>query len=392
MRDSNASPQVLDELTVSNEEFYNGKLAARTLENFRTLHLNNASISNEESTKENLLGRQKVSDKTVADCVEAILGASLKSFGVLRNFKLLQMFNILPMTPDRDISDMLNIKLKSPRIRTNISDREVDRFLAKHEELERIINYKFNDRAYLLQALTHPSYSTNRVTGCYQQLEFLGDAVLDFLVSTYIFERHIYMDPGELTDLRSALVNNVTLACICVRNRIHNYILSENSKLTESILTFAEFQEAHGHEVTEHVQLLTEESETEGTMAEYTGVPKALGDIIEAIIGGVFLDCGNDLRETWRVIYLLLQTELDKFSKNVPKEIVRQLFEMEGVRPEFESPVEVDDKMMVTLNFTLKGEKKQVHGFGSNKNDARKAAAKNALHLLNPTDHKTAAF
>lgn len=387
---------MLYELSASREEFYNGELAPETLHAFFSLFMNNAStfnpISNVETSMQNFLGRQNVPDKTVADCVEAILGASLKSFGVSRNFKLLEMFNILPQTPGRDITKMLNTRLKSPRIRTNISDSEVDAFLINYEELERIVDYKFNDRAYLLQALTHPSYPTNRITGCYQQLEFLGDAVLDFLVSAYMFERHTNMDPGQLTDLRSALVNNITLACICVRNRIHNYILSQNSKLSESIIKFAEFQERRNHEVTEHVQLLTAENETESKMAEYTEVPKTLGDILEAIIGGVFLDSGNNLKETWRVIYRLLQDELDKFSQNVPKEIVRQLFEMQGVHPEFETPVEVDDKVMVNLNFTLNGTKKQVHGFGSNKNDARKAAAKNALHLLKATERKTVAF
>lgn len=50
--------------------------------------------------------------------------------------------------------------------------------MAGYDEFEQILNYKFNDRSYLLQAMTHASYSPNRVTDCYQRLEFLGDAVL----------------------------------------------------------------------------------------------------------------------------------------------------------------------------------------------------------------------
>jgi len=47
-----------------------------------------------------------------------------------------------------------------------------------YEELEKNIGYKFRDNSYLLQAFTHASYQPNRLTDCYQRLEFLGDAVL----------------------------------------------------------------------------------------------------------------------------------------------------------------------------------------------------------------------
>lgn len=51
-------------------------------------------------------------------------------------------------------------------------------------DLERRLHYKFRDRTFLLQAITHASYSSNRVTDCYQRLEFLGDAVLGTAAQT----------------------------------------------------------------------------------------------------------------------------------------------------------------------------------------------------------------
>lgn len=55
---------------------------------------------------------------------------------------------------------------------------ELERLLRGFEVFENSIKYQFRDRSYLLQALTHASYSPNRLTDCYQRLEFLGDAVL----------------------------------------------------------------------------------------------------------------------------------------------------------------------------------------------------------------------
>lgn len=68
---------------------------------------------------------------------------------------------------------------KSPLLR-HVSDPEgeLSRLLDGFDVFERQLKYRFQDRSYLLQAMTHASYSPNRLTDCYQRLEFLGDAVL----------------------------------------------------------------------------------------------------------------------------------------------------------------------------------------------------------------------
>lgn len=57
-------------------------------------------------------------------------------------------------------------------------EQELEQMLDGYDFLEENIGYKFYDRSYLLQAFTHASYQPNRLTDCYQRLEFLGDAVL----------------------------------------------------------------------------------------------------------------------------------------------------------------------------------------------------------------------
>lgn len=295
MKEHQIKPDLLYRLSLSDAEVECGEVCLEDNALFFEELKDPRNRTAPDSALLSFLGMQQVADKTVADTVEAILGTCVKSIGIERSFKVLEMFGILPKSKQFDITQLLSRRLASPRIRTNIKDHEVDEMITNYKVLEQSIGYTFKDRAYLLQALTHPSYPTNRLAGCYQQLEFLGDAVLDFLITAFIYERCPHMDPGQLTDLRSALVNNVTLACLTVRNKFHLYMLSQNQQLSEHITKFVEFQVKQNHEVTEHVEILREEHDVLCGMAECVDVPKALGDIFEALIGAIFLDSGNDL-------------------------------------------------------------------------------------------------
>lgn len=264
------------------------------------------------------------------------------------------------------------------------------------------------------------------IAGCYQELEFIGDAILDMLVTCYIFERYQTMDPGKMTDMRSALVNNITLGCICVRHRFHLFLLYENALLAESIKTFADFQETQDHRVTDQVRILMEdtsneldpysvyindfddndddENENEAAaaqrlmsdttnssppprdkakfnMAVKVDVPKALGDIVEAIIGAIYLDC-RDLEKTWKVIYNLFENELNEFSCNVPIDPVRKLGEIKHANPQYSRGIIDNDVVMVKCVFNCLDKSCTTNGFGSNAVLAKKAAAKQALQIL----------
>lgn len=90
----------------------------------------------------------------------------------------------------------------------------------KLRELEEIIGYSFVKKDLLLLALTHSSFANeqkNRKKENNERLEFLGDAVLEVTISSYLFEEYPNYDEGKLTKLRSALVCEYTLA-ICARD------------------------------------------------------------------------------------------------------------------------------------------------------------------------------
>jgi hypothetical protein len=82
------------------------------------------------------------------------------------------------------------------------------------------------------------------------------------------------MDPGKITDLRSALVNNDTLACIVIRNDIHKFMFYENYLLSGAIQKFAEFQENENHKVTDKIILLNNENDF--SVADSIDIPKVV--------------------------------------------------------------------------------------------------------------------
>lgn len=79
-----------------------------------------------------------------------------------------------------------------------------------------------------------------------------------------------------------------------------------------------------------------------------------------------------------------MEKELNKFMANVPIQVVRQLYEYPNANPEFDDPVvnEELDIVLVSLRFTCRGNILLVHGFGANKENAKRAAAKLALSKL----------
>lgn len=148
---------------------------------------------------------------------------------------------------------------KSPLLRhLPNADGELERLLDGYDEFEAHIGYKFRDRSYLLQAMTHASYSPNQLTDCYQRLEFLGDAVLDYLITRHLYEDPRMHSPGALTDLRSALVNNTIFAALAVRHGFHKYFRHLSPGLNDVVERFIRLQEESGHTILDELYLIVE--------------------------------------------------------------------------------------------------------------------------------------
>lgn len=85
-------------------------------------------------------------------------------------------------------------------------------------------------------------FSVISSSDCYQRLEFLGDAILDYLITKHLYEDPRQHSPGVLTDLRSALVNNTIFASLAVKYDYHKYFKAISPELFHVIDDFVQFQ------------------------------------------------------------------------------------------------------------------------------------------------------
>lgn len=93
------------------------------------------------------------------------------------------------------------------------------------EQIEEKLGHQFTDRRLLQQALTHSSIGYNPAKpSCYERLEFLGDAVLELVVSMELFTMYPDADEGELTKMRASIVSRRHLAAIASKIGLGNEV------------------------------------------------------------------------------------------------------------------------------------------------------------------------
>ena len=94
------------------------------------------------------------------------------------------------------------------------------------DQLEKALKYNFKNRDYLKEALMHRSYATEQhINYDNQRLEFLGDAVVQIIVTDYLYRKYRRKQEGEMTALRSALVKKESLAELARCIKLEKYIL-----------------------------------------------------------------------------------------------------------------------------------------------------------------------
>ena len=202
---------------------------------------------------------QKIADKSIADSIEGLIGAYLIDCGYLGALRFMKFLG-LKVLPEVDGNDLQAENSKSgcyarfwpDQTKITAAQGKGDMVFRLTSGLENFenesISYNFQQKLYLVEALTHASYHENRVTPSYERLEFLGDALLDFLVTQHLYFRHVNLSPGELTDIRQALVNNNIFATLAVEHNYHKYLKHMSPKWFQTVKNFVDRVEDEAEE------------------------------------------------------------------------------------------------------------------------------------------------
>jgi len=217
---------------------------------------------------------------------------------------------------------------------------------------EELVGIKFNDKDLLKQAFTHRSFlneNRNAKGGHNERLEFLGDAVLELVITRYLFDEYKNKNEGDLTSIRSALVNAQTCAEVARNLDVNDYLLLSRGEAKDT-----------------------------GRARQYI-----LANALEAIIGAIYLDQGYEVAKDFIEKYItpltkkIVEEELWVDSKSKFQERAQDAV---GITPSYKTVKEIgpDHEKKFTVAVFL-GEEKVAEGEGDSKQDAEQSAARRAL-------------
>ncbi|KAL1188633.1 Endoribonuclease Dicer-like protein [Cardamine amara subsp. amara] len=224
------------------------------------------------------MGHRWTVSKSVSDCAEALIGAYYVSGGMTAALHMMKWLGV-------------NVDFDPNLVVEAINRASLRCYIAKGDglaELEAKIQHKFSEKFLLKEAITHSSVHQSY---SYERLEFLGDSVLDFLITRHLFNTYEQTGPGEMSDLRSACVNNENFAQVAVKHNLHTHL--------QRCATTLETQ------INEYLNSFSKPDEIGRSIPSIQG-PKALGDLVESIAGALLIDTRLDLDEVWRVFEPLL--------------------------------------------------------------------------------------
>ncbi|KAJ1271827.1 hypothetical protein BS78_06G155400 [Paspalum vaginatum] len=295
--------------------------------------------------------------KTIADVVESLLGAFIVECGFKAAFAFLNWMGIKVDFKDSSLYRILDASSANLSLMNYINITE----------LEELIGYQFKCKGLLIQAFVHPSFNKHS-GGCYQRMEFLGDAVLEYLMTSYLYSAYPDLKPGQITDLKSLAVNNNSFAYVAVKKSILKYIIKDSNYLTAAVNKYENY-----------INL----SNSEKDLVEEPACPKVLGDIVESCVGAVLLDSGFNLNLVWKLMLMLLKPILSFRDMHInPMREIRELCQYNGFELGLPKPKKADGEFHVKVEVNIDGNMISCTAANRNSKDARKLAAQEMLSKL----------
>jgi ribonuclease-3 len=214
-------------------------------------------------------------------------------------------------------------------------------------ECQRRIQYEFRDPALLVAALTHASGAQHRLASN-ERLEFLGDAILGFIVCDNLYRLFPDSLEGDLTRIKSVVVSRETCGRICDQLRLIDFLIVGKG------------------------------------LAVNRPVPSSvLSDLFESVVAAIYLDGG--LEPVRRIVERLLEPEIIKVASGElglnHKSILQQLAQRDfGVTPTYEVVDETGPDHSKSFHVSAQiGPRSYAPAWGRNKKEAEQRAASNAL-------------
>jgi ribonuclease-3 len=224
------------------------------------------------------------------------------------------------------------------------------------KKLEKKIKVEFKDISLLRTACTHRSYlNENKGAGLEhnERLEFLGDAVLELVITSFLFRKYKHKKEGELTAYRAALVNANSLLKVAEHIDLNDFILLSKG-----------------------------EAKDKGRARSII-----LANAVEAVIGAIYLDQGYNTAANFISSFLLDILDIDEIVSNKSWLDAKSRFqekaqEKAGVTPSYKTLKEVgpDHDKQFTLGVFL-GDVQVATGSGPSKQEAEQKAAEKALDV-----------
>ncbi|OQX21654.1 MAG: ribonuclease III [Candidatus Altiarchaeales archaeon A3] len=216
--------------------------------------------------------------------------------------------------------------------------------------LQRKIKYKFNDIEILRKALTHSSFANKNDCGSNERLEFLGDSVLGFVLTEYLFNEFNALGEGTLSRIKGNLCGGILVNKKAGKLKLRKYLLIVESK--------------------EKIKSKKEEN--------------FLGDALEALIGAVYVD--SDFDTVRKVIIGLFKDDLKgisfediKDSKSVLQELIQK---KHRIIPKYNLIKSDGDSHNKTFYVEVVIPEGRFKGRGKSKKDAESKAAKKAVDKI----------
>ena len=228
-----------------------------------------------------------------------------------------------------------------------------DQVITEQEKVvlcEERIEYSFNEKQYLVAALTHSSVATSRLSSN-ERLEFLGDSILGFAICNWLYHKHPEYLEGELTQIKSEVVSRK----VCAK-------VSRRLGLEQCLIVGRGVQQSNG-------------------------LPKSLlSDVYEAIIAAIFLDGGFAAAEQFvlRTLEKELASAVEGHNMGNFKSALQQLAQrVHGAAPSYRLLTEQGPDHNKLFQVTAMVRKtKFTPAWGRTKKDAEQRAAGNALAEL----------